>query len=67
MQGNDRHFAHMMDRVLAKTPLGVLGFYAQEYDLAEKIQGEVDDSIVSITLAFTFVPLKSIAILTNFY
>lgn len=57
----------MMDRVLAKTPPGVLGFYAQEYDLAEKIQGEVDDSIVSITLAFTFVPLKSIAILTNFY
>lgn len=57
----------MMDRVLVETPLGVFGFYAQEYDLAKKIQGDVDESIVSIALAFTSVSLKSIAVLTISY
>lgn len=54
-QGDDRQFAHMMDRVLVGSPLGVLGYYAEEYSLAEKISGEVDDSIVSTTRAFAFI------------
>ncbi|KKY33002.1 hypothetical protein UCDDA912_g07058 [Diaporthe ampelina] len=44
-QGNDRHFAHMMDRLLVDSPLGVLGYYAEEFSLTEKIEGEVDESI----------------------
>lgn len=44
----------MMDRVLVDSPLGVLGYYATEYSLAEKISGEVDYSIVSTTRAYAF-------------
>lgn len=43
----------MMDQVLVGSPLGVLGYYAEEYSLLEKIQGDVDESIVSVALAFT--------------
>lgn len=53
-QGDDRQFAYMMGRVLVGSPLGVTGYYVTEYSLAEKISGEVDDSIVSITRAFAF-------------
>lgn len=44
----------MMDRVLVGSPLGVLGYYAEEYSLLEKIQGEVDESLVSAALALHF-------------
>lgn len=64
-QGNDRHFAHMMDRVLVGSPLGVSGYYVEEYSLLEKIQGETNESVVSVALAFTF-RLKSGVILTVF-
>ncbi|KAI7784716.1 hypothetical protein LA080_009360 [Diaporthe eres] len=44
-QGNDCHFAHMLDQVLVGSPLGVLGYYVEEYSLLEKTQGEVDESM----------------------
>ncbi|KAG6353906.1 hypothetical protein INS49_005163 [Diaporthe citri] len=50
-QGDDRQFAHMVDRVLVGSPLGVLGYYAEEYSLLEKIQGQVDESVVSVAMA----------------
>jgi hypothetical protein len=49
----------MMDKVLVASPLGVVGYYAQEYSLIDKLQGDVDESMVSITLIFIpFVKLK---------
>lgn len=62
-QGDDRLFAHMMDKVLVASPLGVVGYYAQEYSLLEKLQGEVDESMVSVALIFIFL-LKLGIILT---
>lgn len=44
-QGDDRLFAHMMDKVLVASPLGVVGYYAQEYSLIDKLQGDVDESM----------------------
>ncbi|KAK7708507.1 hypothetical protein SLS64_006609 [Diaporthe eres] len=64
-QGNDCHFAYMMDQVLVGSPLGVLGYYVEEYSLLEKNQGEVNGSIVSVALAFTL-RLKLGVILTAF-
>ncbi|KAL2281392.1 hypothetical protein FJTKL_11573 [Diaporthe vaccinii] len=64
-QGNDCHFAHMLDQVLVGSPLGVLGYYVEEYSLLEKTQGEVDESMVSVGLAFPF-RLKLGVILTVF-
>ncbi|KAH8772828.1 hypothetical protein F5883DRAFT_642186 [Diaporthe sp. PMI_573] len=49
-QGDDRLFAHMMDKVLVASPLGVVGYYAQEYSLIDKLQGDVDESMDRLIL-----------------
>jgi hypothetical protein len=42
----------MMNKSLAASPPGVVGYYTEEYDLPGKLQGEVDESMVSVVLRF---------------
>lgn len=49
-QGNDRHFAYMMENLLAACPLAVASFYAQEYGIIDQLQGDVDESIDQLIL-----------------
>lgn len=57
----------MMHNVLVVAPRGVTNFYAQEYDLFDKLQSGVDVSVVSTSAAFTYARLELVAVLTISY
>lgn len=45
----------MMDRVLVESPIGVVQYYAEEYSLLDKLQGD-NESTVSIALTLISLP-----------
>ncbi|KAG8159017.1 hypothetical protein KVR01_011460 [Diaporthe batatas] len=65
-QGNNRHFAHILDKVLTASPLPVGSYYAQEYDLIDQLQSDGEEAIVSIAGIFIFL-LKPGSVLTVFH